>query len=91
MLSQWMPFKHCLLTISSSFYYFGPFESETFYSLHQSSNSDPILSDVAIISLAWQHTPVFLPGKSHGQKSLADYDPWGRKRVRYDFVTKQLN
>ena len=27
----------------------------------------------------WQSTPVFLPGKSHGQKSLAAYSPWGRK------------
>ena len=25
----------------------------------------------------WQHTPVFLPGKSHGQRSLAGYNPWG--------------
>ena len=24
-----------------------------------------------------QPTPVFLPGKSHGQKSLAGYSPWG--------------
>ena len=24
-------------------------------------------------------TPVFLPGKSHEQKSLADYSPWGHK------------
>ena len=24
-------------------------------------------------------TLVFLPGKSHGQKSLAGYSPWGRK------------
>ena len=24
-------------------------------------------------------TPVFLPGKSHGQKSLAGYSPWGSK------------
>ena len=23
--------------------------------------------------------PVFLPGKSHGQKSLAGYSPWGHK------------
>ena len=23
--------------------------------------------------------PVFLPGKSHGQRSLGDYSPWGRK------------
>ena len=27
----------------------------------------------------WQPTPVFLPGKSHGQMSLAGYSPWGRK------------
>ena len=24
-------------------------------------------------------TPVFLPGESHGQKSLANYSPWGCK------------
>ena len=28
---------------------------------------------------AWQPTAVFLPGKSHGQRSLAAYRPWGRK------------
>ena len=27
----------------------------------------------------WQPTPVFLPGKSHGQGSLAGYSPWGHK------------
>ena len=27
----------------------------------------------------WQPTPVFLPGKSHGQRNLAGYSPWGRK------------
>ena len=25
----------------------------------------------------WQPTPVFLPGKSHGQRSLVSYSPWG--------------
>ena len=24
-------------------------------------------------------TPVFLPGKFHGQRSLVGYSPWGRK------------
>ena len=28
---------------------------------------------------AWQPTPVFLPGESHGQRSLAGYSPWGFK------------
>ena len=32
----------------------------------------------------WQPTPVFLPGKSHGQRGLAGYSPWGRKRVGQD-------
>ena len=27
----------------------------------------------------WQPTPVFLPGKFHGQRSLAGYNPWGHK------------
>ena len=25
----------------------------------------------------WYPTPIFLPGKSHGQRSLAGYSPWG--------------
>ena len=29
----------------------------------------------------WQPTPVFLPGKSHGWKSLVGYSPWGRKEL----------
>ena len=27
----------------------------------------------------WQLTPVFRPGEFQGQRSLAGYDPWGRK------------
>ena len=27
----------------------------------------------------WQPTPIFLPGESHGQRSLVDYSPWGLK------------
>ena len=27
----------------------------------------------------WQPTPVFLPGESHGQRSLEGYSPWGHK------------
>ena len=29
----------------------------------------------------WQHTPVFLPGKSHAQRSLAGYRPWDCKEL----------
>ena len=27
----------------------------------------------------WQPTPVFLPGKFHGQRNLVGYSPWGHK------------
>ena len=27
----------------------------------------------------WQLTPVLMPGKSHGQRSVVGYSPWGRK------------
>ena len=38
---------------------------------------------------AWQHTPVFLPRESHGQRSLAGYSPQGRKdsaRLKWPFL-----
>ena len=31
----------------------------------------------------WQPTPVCLPGKSHKQRSLAGYSPWGRKGTEW--------
>ena len=36
----------------------------------------------------WQPTAVFLPGKFHGQKSLAGYSPWGCKELN---TTEQLS
>ena len=36
----------------------------------------------------WQPTPVFLPGKSHGQRSLVGYGPWGHKEL---VTTEQLH
>ena len=29
----------------------------------------------------WLPTPVFLPGKSHGQRRLVGYNPWGHKEL----------
>ena len=29
----------------------------------------------------WQPTPVLLPGESHGQRSLAGYNPWGLEEL----------
>ena len=37
----------------------------------------------------WQPTPLFFLGKSHGQRSLVGYSPWGRIRVSHDLATKQ--
>ena len=37
----------------------------------------------------WQPTLVFLPGKFHGQRSLAGYSPWGQKRTVHDWATKR--
>ena len=36
---------------------------------------------------AWQPTPVFLPGESHGQRSLVGYSPWGHKEPDTTEVT----
>ena len=34
-----------------------------------------------ICSRKWQPSTVFLPGKSHGQRSLVGYSPWGCKEL----------
>ena len=36
----------------------------------------------------WQPTPIFLPGESHGQRSLTGYSPWDRKESD---TTEQLS
>ena len=36
----------------------------------------------------WQSTPVYLPGKSYGHRSLAGYSQWGHKELN---TTEQLN
>ena len=43
---------------------------------------DPLEKEMAT------HSNIFA-GKSHGQRSLVGYSPWGCKRVRHDLVTKQ--
>ena len=41
------------------------------------------------LEMKWQPTPVFLPGKPHGQRNLAGHSPWGLKIVRHNLATKQ--
>ena len=37
---------------------------------------------------AWQTTPVFLPGESHGQRGVVGYSPWDHKESD---MTEQLS
>ena len=37
----------------------------------------------------WQTTPVFLPGESHGQRSLVGYSFLGSQRIRHNWATQQ--
>ena len=48
----------------------------------------PFVLQTLIVGLAWQPTPVFLPGKSRGQRSLIGYSPWDR--IELD-TTKRLH
>ena len=41
---------------------------------------DPLKKEMAT-------TPVFLPGESHGQRSLTGYSPWGHKESNMIEVT----
>ena len=45
---------------------------------HRRHKFDPWVGKIPW-SRTWQLTPVFLPGKFHGERSLADYSPWGHK------------
>ena len=47
------------------------------------------LGQEELLEKEWQPTPVFLPGESRGQRSLAGYGPWGHKRVGHYLATKQ--
>ena len=50
---------------------------------------DKPIANIILGEGKWQPTPVFLPGKSHGQSSLVGYSLWGRRRLGHDLVTKQ--
>ena len=54
---------------------------------HKRRGFDPWIRKI-LWKRKWQPTSVFLPGESHGHRSLAGYSPWGRKWVN---VTMRLN
>ena len=37
---------------------------------------------------AWQPSPLFLPGESHGQRSVVGYSPWCPKELNMTEVTE---
>ena len=39
----------------------------------------------------WQPIPVFLPGESHGQRSLVGYSSWGRRELDTTEATERAN
>ena len=45
----------------------------------------PAMQEMQVRSLGqrkkWQLTPISLPGKPHGQRTLVGYSPWGRKEL----------
>ena len=45
---------------------------------HKRHGFDPWVGKI-LWSRKWQPTPAFLPGESHGQRSLVSYSPWGCK------------
>ena len=47
--------------------------------MYEESNIEIYNTCVKPCRRKWQATPVFLPGKSHGSRSLVGYFPWGSK------------
>ena len=39
------------------------------------------LGQEALMENKWPPTPIFLPGKSHEQRSLVGYSPWGHNEL----------
>ena len=68
-LRSYLPRKHWWLSGK---------ESACQYKTHGRCQFDPWVRKI-LWRRKWQPAPVFLPGKSHGQRSLASYSTWGCK------------
>ena len=51
-------------------------------------SAEVISVDLSLHVTKWHPTPVLLPGKSHGQRSVVRCSPWGRKESD---TTEQLH
>ena len=47
---------------------------------HKRHEFDPLVGKI-LWKRKWQPAPLFLPGKSHGQRSLEGYSSWGLKEL----------
>ena len=56
--------------------------------LGQNLTQNLLLLNIHLWRRQWHPTPVLLPGKSHGRRSLVGYSPWGRQELD---MTEQLH
>ena len=62
---KWITFMKCSLSVPSSF--------------HKGTQEGLVFGFLGYLQRRqWHPTPVLLPGKSHGQRSLLGCSPWGR-------------
>ena len=74
----WLPTSHSYLLRDTAPGGTGGKESACQCRRHKRYSLDPWVGMIPW-SRKWQPTPVFLAGKSHGQRSLVGYSPQGRK------------
>ena len=59
--------------------------TENFSLVAQTGKNLPAVQETWVGKIPWRRkwlpTPVFLPGESHGQRSLAGYRPWDHKEL----------
>ena len=78
------PHRTCLFPLAKSYYHMYEMSCTRTAHLNLMSRVRINVSLYALSALfsrrrQWHPTPVLLPGKSHGQRSLVDCSPWGRE------------
>ena len=82
-----VPVKHSVFILNMDILYFWGFPGGTSDKepacqcrRHMRHEFEPRVKKISWRS-RWQPSPVFLPGKFHGQRSLAGYSPWVHKEL----------
>ena len=88
---QWnslnLMFNYEISTKCFIYFFKGPSCRSLDFPVAQTVNNLPAMQETRVWSLGWEDPlekgmashSVFLPGESHGQRSLAGYSPWDRK------------